>query len=178
MNDDREEVASGARILAVLDEPEMRVVKELLEETVRRLEDTGIRVLAVEVVRIGPDTKQEHYERVLEAGARLGARYVTVNSDDPEIERASDTFAALTADARPYGLRPLIEPIYIAERSGGGGNLLDALHFRRYGGRLEQLCSVNPQLLSYAQLCDAPLASVVPATRAHPDRRKGERDGG
>ena len=142
----------------------------MLEETARRMDDTGIRVLAVEVVRIGPDTRREDYESVLEAGARLDARYVTVNGDDPDMERACETFAALTADARPYGLRPVIEPIpythvsnldeaaHIAELSGGGGILLDALHFRRFDGRLEQLRSLDPELLSYAQLCDAPLA--------------------
>jgi sugar phosphate isomerase/epimerase len=147
----------------------MSVGSPMLEETVRRLDDTGIRVLAVEVVRIGPGTKREDYERALEAGAQLGARYATVNSDDPEIERVSDTFAALTADAIPYGLRPLIEPIiytrvsnldeaiHIAEHSGGGGILLDTLHFQRYGGRLEQLRSLDPDLLSYVQLCDATL---------------------
>jgi sugar phosphate isomerase/epimerase len=146
----------------------------MLEETVRRLDDTGIRVLAVEVVRIGPGTRREDYEQALEAGARLGARYVTVNSDDPNIERASETFAAMTADACTYDLRPLIEPItytrvsnldeaiYIAERSGGGGILLDALHFQRYGGRLAQLRSLDPDLLSCVQLCDAPL---TPPTR-------------
>lgn len=148
----------------------MTVGSPMLEETARRLEDTGVRVLAVEVVRIGPDTRRDDYERALEAGARLGARYVTVNSDDPDMERASETFAALTADASAYGLRPLIEPIiytqasnldeaiYIAEHSGGGGVLLDTLHFQRYSGRLEQLSSLDPDLLSYVQLCDAPLA--------------------
>lgn len=142
----------------------------MLEETVRRLDDTGIRALAVEVVRIGPGTRRDDYEGALEAGARLGARYVTVNSDDPDIEHASETFAALTADARPYGLRPLIEPIiytqvsdldeaiHVASVSGGGGILLDTLHFHRYGGQLEQLRSLDPDLLSYVQLCDAPLA--------------------
>ena len=142
----------------------------MLEETARRLDDTGVRVLAVEVFRIGPGTRPGEYEGAFEAGARLGARYVTVNSDDPEPERASETFAALTAEAREYGLRALIEPIiytevsnldeaiYIAEHSGGGGILLDTLHFQRYGGRLEQLRSLDPDLLSYVQLCDAPLA--------------------
>ena len=64
---------------------------------------------------------------------------MTVNSDDPDIERATETFAALTAEALPYGLWPLIEPIVytevsnldealqIAERSDGGGILLDTL---------------------------------------------------
>lgn len=142
----------------------------MLEETARRLDDTGVRVLAVEVFRIGPGTRPGEYEGAFEAGARLGARYVTVNSDDPEPERASETFAALTAEAREYGLRALIEPIiytevsnldeaiYIASASGGGGILLDTLHFQRYGGRLEQLRSLDPDLLSYVQLCDAPLA--------------------
>jgi hypothetical protein len=103
------------------------------EDTARRLDDTGVSVLSAEVVRIEFDTNREDYEPALEAGARLGARYVTVNSDDPNIQRASETFATLTAEARPYGLRPLIEPIiytrvsnldeaiYIGERSGGGG---------------------------------------------------------
>ena len=52
----------------------------------------------------------------------------------------------------------LDEAAHIAEHSGGGGLLLDALHLRRFGGTLEQLRSLDPGLLSYAQLCDAPLA--------------------
>ena len=52
----------------------------------------------------------------------------------------------------------LEEAAHIAEHSGGGGILLDALHFRRFGGTLEQLRSLDPELLSYVQLCDAPLA--------------------
>jgi sugar phosphate isomerase/epimerase len=152
------------------------------EDTARRLDDTGVSVLSAEVVRIEFDTNREDYEPALEAGARLGARYVTVNSDDPNIQRASETFATLTAEARPYGLRPLIEPIiytrvsnldeaiYIGERSGGGGVLLDTLHFQRYGGRLERLLSVDRDLLSYVQLCDAPLAppSGLPRPRTLP----------
>ncbi|MDQ5818582.1 MAG: sugar phosphate isomerase/epimerase [Actinomycetota bacterium] len=161
----------------------------MLEETVRRLDDTGIRVLAVELVRIGPDTRREDYERALESGARLEARYVAVNGDDPDLERACDTFAALSADARPYGLRPVIEPIvytqvsnldeavYIAERSGGGGILLDTLHFQRYGSRLEQLRSVDPRLLSYVQLCDAPLAPPSGLPRPHRLPRGQSTDG-
>ena len=167
----------------------MTVGSAMLEETVRRLDDTGIRVLAVELVRIGPATRREDYERALESGARLGARYVAVNCDDPDIERASETFAALTAAARPYELRPLIEPIvytqasnldealYIAERSGGGGILLDTLHFQRYGGRLEQLRSVDPQLLSYVQLCDAPLMPPSGLPRPHRLPRGQSTDG-
>jgi sugar phosphate isomerase/epimerase len=150
----------------------------MVEETARRLDATGVGVLSVEVVRIGPGTKRGDYERALEAGSRLRARYVTVNVDDPDIERACEAFAALTDDARPYGLRPLVEPIpytevsnleeavHIARRSDGGGILLDTLHFQRYGGQLEQLRSVDRDLLAYVQLCDGPLAP--PSDVPHP----------
>ncbi len=167
----------------------MTASSPMLGETIRRLDDTGIRVLAVELVRIGPDTTRGDYERALEAGAKLGARYVTVNSYDPDLERACETFAALTADARPYGLRPVIEPITytqvsnleqalrVAQHSGGGGILLDALHFQRYGGDLEHLRSVDPQLLSYVQLCDAPLAAPSGLPRPHRLPRGQSTDG-
>ncbi|WP_273842062.1 sugar phosphate isomerase/epimerase family protein [Rubrobacter calidifluminis] len=148
----------------------MKQGSPMLEETLRLLKDTGIRVLDVEVLRIGPETTLDDYEHILETGALLGARYLTVNSDDPDLERASETFAVLSSNARSYGLRPLIEPIpytrvsnlkdaiHIARRSGGGGILLDCLHFQRYGGDLGMLRALDPQLFSYLQLCDAPLS--------------------
>lgn len=142
----------------------------MLDETVRRLDGSGVRVLDVEVLVLGPDTRRDHYEPALEAGARLGARFLNVMGDDPEPERISDTFARLTADALPYGLRPLLEPIpfkavrdleqavRVAERSGGGGVEVDALHFSRSGSDLDALRSVDRELLPLLQLCDAPLA--------------------
>lgn len=175
----------GLRVVAATPSEEswpMTAGATMLEETERRLDDTGVRVLSVEVVRIGPGTRREDYEQALEVGARLRARYVTVNVDDPDIERACEAFAALTIDSRAYGLRPLIEPIpytqvsnleeaiYIAKRSAGGGILFDTLHFQRYGGHLEQLRTVDRDLLSYVQLCDAPLAppSGVPRPSSLP----------
>lgn len=166
----------GLRVSAATPEEEpwpMSAGSPMLDETLRRMDDTGVRVLDIEVVRLRPDTKREDYAHTLEVGARLGARYVTVNGDDPDIERTSETFAALVVDASSYGLRPLIEAIpytkvsnldeavYIAERSDGGGVLLDALHFQRFGGNLERLRSLDPSLLGYVQLCDGPLEPPI-----------------
>ena len=140
----------------------------MLAQTVSRLGDSGVRVLDIEVLVIGPDTAREHYEPALEAGAALGGRFLNVMGDDPEPERIAETFARLTEDARPYGLRPLIEPIpfkevrdlqqavEIAERSDGGGVEIDALHFARFGGDLEALRSIDPDLLPLLQVCDGP----------------------
>lgn len=162
----------GLRVSAATPEEEpwpMDAGSPMMKETLRRLDDAGVRVLDVEVARLGPDTRREDYAAALEAGARLGARFLTVNGDDPEIERTSGAFATLVADAKPYGIRPLIEAIpytevstfeqmvRIAENSDGGGILFDALHFRRFGGDLGKLRSLDSSLFGYAQLCDGPL---------------------
>ena len=71
--------------------------------------------------------------------------------------------------AAPYGIRAVIEfmayktvrtlggALAIAARSDGGGILLDALHIQRCGTEIGQIERVDPRLLGYLQLCDAPL---------------------
>jgi sugar phosphate isomerase/epimerase len=141
----------------------------MLAETVRRCADTGIRVLDAEAVRLG--ALPSDYAPVLEAAGALGARYVNAICDDPDLRRLSDSFAALTAAAAPYGIRAVVEfmayrsvrtlagAVAIAGRSGGGGVLVDALHVQRCGVPLGALRAVDPALISYVQLCDAPLAA-------------------
>jgi len=141
----------------------------MLAETVRRCAGTGIRVLDVEAVRLGVRTSD--YEPALEAAAALGARYVNAICDDPDPGRLSDSFCALTSAAAAYGIRAVVEfmayrsvrtlsaAVAIAGRSGGGGVLVDALHVQRCGVPLAALRAVDPGLISYVQLCDAPLAA-------------------
>jgi sugar phosphate isomerase/epimerase len=152
----------------------------MLAETIRRCTDTGIAVLDVEAVRLGPG--QPDYAPVLEAAAALGARYLNAICEDPDLSRLADAFAGLTAAAAPYGVRPLVEfmayrsvrtleaAVAIATASGGGGILIDALHVQRCGVDLASLRSVDKFLFSYAQVCDAPLA-------APPDEIKESRAG-
>ena len=56
-------------------------------------------------------------------------------------------------------VRTLSAAVAIAGRSGGGGVLVDALHVQRCGVPLAALRAVDPALISYVQLCDAPLAA-------------------
>jgi sugar phosphate isomerase/epimerase len=147
----------------------------MLTETVRRCADTGIRVLDVEAVRLG--TRASDYAPVLEAAAELGARFVNAICDDPDPGSFSDAFAGLTAAARPYGIRAVIEfmayrsvrtlqdAVSIATASGGGGILVDALHVQRCGVSLDALRAVDPSLVTYVQLCDAPLAAPADEVR-------------
>src|SRR5260370_13524255 len=90
--------------------------------------------------------------------------------DEPEPHRAMDNFAALVEAARPYGLRPAIEAIpYMQTKTlsdaaalvgdSGGGIIIDPLHLQRGGGGPGDVRSLDPRLIAYCQLCDAPLAA-------------------
>ncbi len=148
----------------------MRAGSPMLAETLRRMADTGMRVLDAELVRLDPQTAVAKYEPLFETGAELGASFVNVMADDPELHRAGDNFAALVEAARPYGLRPAIEAIpYMQVRTlsdaatlvgdSGGGIIIDPLHLQRGGGGPRDVRSLNPGLIAYCQLCDAPLAA-------------------
>jgi sugar phosphate isomerase/epimerase len=141
----------------------------MLAETVRRCLDSGVAVLDTETIRLTPETDLAATEAVLETAASLNARYITVIGDDPDLQRMSDRFGRLVEMAAPYGVRAVIEfmayktvrtlddALAIAARSDGGGVLLDALHVQRCGTEIAEIGRVEPGLLSYLQLCDAPL---------------------
>lgn len=147
----------------------------MLAETLRRMADTGIRVLDIELVRLHPDTVVGVHEQLLETGALLGARFLNVLVDDPDLHRARDKFAALVEVARPYGIRPAVEAIpywrlkslpdaVALVASSGGAVVVDALHLHRSGGTPADVAALAPGLLGYVQLCDAPrdLPSALP----------------
>ena len=148
----------------------MRTGSPMLAETLRRMDDTGVRVLDAEIIRINPQTVIAKYEPLFETAAALRASFLNVMGDDPDPERARDTFAALAEAARPYGLRPAIEAIpYMRVRTladavavvgeSGGGIIIDPLHLQRGGGTPGDVRSLDPKLIAYGQLCDAPLAA-------------------
>src|SRR5262245_29561447 len=59
----------------------------MMRETRRRLADTGLRVLDVEVLRIRPDRDPAEALHILDAAAELDARYTLVNCNDPDRSR-------------------------------------------------------------------------------------------
>ena len=141
----------------------------MLTETLRRCADAGVSVHAVEAIALRPGDDLSGCETVIETAAALGARYLNVIGEDPDTARFADLFAALAELGRAAGVRPVIEftawrpvrrladAVSIARSSGGGRILLDSLHVQRCGVTFHELAQVAPSLLSYLQLCDAPL---------------------
>ena len=140
----------------------------MLAETMRRCGGTGLFVLDVEAIPLRPGSDLAGCEAVLETAAVLGARYLNVICDDPDTGRFADRLAELVRLARPYRVRPVIEftawrpirtlasAVAIARGSDGAGLLLDTLHIQRCGVTVAELAAVDPVLLGYLQLCDAP----------------------
>jgi sugar phosphate isomerase/epimerase len=121
---------------------------------------------------------------VLETAAVLGARYLNVICADPDTGRTADRLAELVRLARPYRVRPVVEfmawlpvrtlagAVAIVTGSDGAGLLLDALHIRRCGVTTAEVTALDPGLLTYLQLCDAP-AAPPPGTDAIAEARTG-----
>lgn len=151
---------------------------DLRRQTLRRLRDTGIAVLDVEILRLKPQTVVADFEKLLAVGAEFGASELLVAGNDPDEQRLTDNFAALCDLAAPYGLHPHLEfmpwtdarnleqalrIVANADRENAAV-LVDAFHFDRSGSRLEDLAHVAPARLRYAQLCD--VAGPRPADMA------------
>ena len=140
----------------------------MLAETRRRCTDTGVSVHAVEAIALAPGSVLAGKERVIETAAALGARYLNVICDDPDTGRFTELLTELVATAREAGVRPVIEftayrpisrladAVAIAVQTGSG-ILLDSLHIQRCGASVADIAAVDPGLLTYLQVCDAPL---------------------
>jgi sugar phosphate isomerase/epimerase len=147
----------------------MRLGSALLAETLAASRDSGVRVLDLEIVRIGPAFDARAFEALFEVGAALGARHVLVAGDEPDVPRITAHFAALCEIAAPYGLSCDLEPMpwcpvasvaqaaHIVEAADrpNGGVLVDALHFFRSASTVADVQRLPRARLHYAQICDA-----------------------
>lgn len=156
-------VAPGGACQALLGEP------QILREARAVLRGTGVGVLDLEIVRIGPDFHFGDHQEFLELGAALGARAVLVAGDDPDEGRLAQHYGLLCEAMAPYGLtadlefmpwtavrdaRSALRIIRAAGTPANAGVLVDALHFGRSSTSLQDLRDIPRHLLHYAQMCD------------------------
>ncbi|GHE22214.1 sugar phosphate isomerase/epimerase family protein [Halomonas urumqiensis] len=163
-------------IPATPDEPSFPLLSDpaLLRATRRRIQDTGVKVADIEILRLKPDTRvQDDFAHFVEVGAELGASDILVAGNDDDHTRLIDNFAALCELAAPHGLHPHLEfmpwtgvkdlnqarRIIGAVRKAGHANaclLVDAFHFDRSRSHLQDLAEVPADWMRYVQICDVP----------------------
>jgi sugar phosphate isomerase/epimerase len=141
----------------------------LIRQIEQRLRDTGIDILDIEAIWLGPDSDPESYEAAFETGGRLGARHVLVVGNDPDEARMTANFARMCRLARPFGLKLMLEfipychtatvesahRVVTAAGEPNAGVLIDALHLSRSDGSPADIRKLDAEWLSYCQICDA-----------------------
>ncbi|GAB3469357.1 TIM barrel protein [Actinophytocola sediminis] len=163
----------GLRLTRVTpDEPHYPIATDpaLLRETTARLADTGVRVLDIELARVGPHDDPRSFQRYLELGAELGARHVITQLPDANRDRKTEHFARLCDLAAPLGLTidlefpswtetpNLAEATHVlrAADRANGGMLIDLLHFARSHSSVAELAALPREWFHFAHVCDAP----------------------
>ncbi len=157
----------GLRLIPVAGQPFHHVLD--VNEVEKRLADTGVRVLDVEVFRLTPEIKINEFESTIATAARLRATELLVHGADPDASRLTETFGRLCDLAASYGLSANLEPMpwvdvsnlakaqRVLDAAGrkNSGLLVDAIHFFRAGDSPGALTKLPRQYLRYLQLCDA-----------------------
>lgn len=128
----------------------------------------------------------------LEAGARLGAKYAIAVITEPDPAKRLADFVDLCDAAAPFGIGIAIEFVkYSAVKTiedahqlvldSGRRNasiLVDSLHLNRSGGNAESLRRIPPELISIAQLCDAPAQAPADIAGLQHEARRDRLDPG
>ena len=155
--------AVGLRLIPVAGQPYQHPLD--IGALERRLRDTGVRVLDIEVFRLEPTTRIPEFEPTLEMSQRLGATELLVHGADADVPRLTDSFGRLCDLAARYRLAANLEPMPWVDVSNmakalrviegadraNSALLVDAIHFFRARDRFEDI----PRKLRYAQFCDA-----------------------
>lgn len=154
----------GLRLIPVAGQPYLHPLDAAAIE--KRLRETGVRVLDVEVFRLEAGTRVADFEEVMAIAARLGASQLLVHGADPEHRRLVDSFGRLCDLAARYHLAANLEPMPWVDIStvakakrvmddagrANGAVLVDAIHFFRADNQLDELHGLRQ---NYLQFCDA-----------------------
>jgi sugar phosphate isomerase/epimerase len=135
------------------------------------MQATGVNVDVVEVVVLSRNSQISDLLPMLEAAHALGAKRVLCNGDDTDKDAIAEKFAELCDLSHPLGMavelefmrfrrgiQTLGDASYVVQKANrlNGYVVMDALHFFRSGGSLDDLKVEGSLRLSSIQLCDAP----------------------
>lgn len=141
---------------------------------VRRMaKDTGVGIDLVYPFTLLPESEVIAFEPALECAAQMEAKCLNLLIFDNDANRRADNLSEFVTLATRFGLVTAIEfyPLSTVRSLEEASRLLDAfdeadavginldlLHHYRSHGTLDQLGSLPPERIAFAQLCDGPVA--------------------
>lgn len=141
------------------------------------LADSGLPLLDIEVIWLKPDSLMDDHRRTLDIGMELGAANALCVSSDPDHGATAARLAELCRHVEGSAMRVALEfgvftevkdlasALAVLDRVGHPNRalLLDPIHIDRSRSALGGLAEIDPGLLPYAQICDAPGERPDPA---------------
>jgi len=140
------------------------------------MRDRGVVISLAEICVIRANSDVRDTARDMDTMRELGAERVNTVSMDPDLGRSLDQIATFVEMVAERGMEPTIElcpaltinnlaSALAAIRHVGRKEfrlLLDTMHLGRSGATGAQIAALDPALIGYVQLCDAPRSPAEP----------------
>ncbi len=151
-----------------------------IRELKSAIDDSGVGVLDLEVIRIKEDGPTADPMPLFEAAEYLGARYIITTLEDPDPVRRVESLALLAEQAAEYQVAlsvefmlfssaPTLQAVCESVLATGASNvvvLADVLHLVRSGGAPDDMLDYPARLFPYVQICGAEGSSPAPDAAA------------
>jgi len=133
--------------------------------------DRGVSISLGEGLGVRPGGDVRDQARDLDIMCELGVKRINMVSMDPDLSRSFDQYAVLAEMAAERGVESTTEfapELTVADLPTALAAvrhvnrpdfrlLIDTMHLRRSGGTAADVAALDPALIAYVQLCDAPL---------------------
>ena len=154
--------------------------KQMLRKTKAALDETGIKLLDIELARILAGQDAKTYAPAMEAAAELGARHVIASAwttDRSDRDFIVESYAEICDLARPFDLtvdlefptfsrltdlRETVDIVRAANRDNVG-ILIDTLYLHFAGVQLDELAALPPAWFHFLHISDT--VKEIPTTR-------------
>jgi sugar phosphate isomerase/epimerase len=144
----------------------------LRRETLAAMRDRGVSIGLAGGFHIWPGREARDLARDIDLFCELGATRINTSGYERDLGRCFDEFATLVEMASARGLETMLEfgpEMAVADLAGALAAqrhvgrpefrlLIDTMHVVRAGAGAANLAALDPKLIGYLQLCDAPLA--------------------
>lgn len=152
----------------------LRDDRALRREMIAVMRDRDIKISLGEGFSIRPGLDARDRAADLELMCELGVKRINTVAIDPDVGRCFDQIAKLAEMAAAVAVETTVEfgpgmtigdlPTALAaiRHAGNLRLLIDTMHFFRSGASVADLAAVDPDLIGYIQLCDAPLVATHP----------------